>query len=338
MGHNNPPFEAPGLTITPKMREAIMKGQTDFAEGGHVQGYADGGSADNSLAALHEKYYGGPTTRISYAQGGSVDDNASVLTSPDGDLIIVGIKHGEMPRLPRELRNNIRAAGNRHGFYYEGDGGDRAAVGRAFGEIDYKGSLDDGLDVPEERRPDFLYTLFSSNASKTPNLLNRLVDKDKTILESLYENKNAISHNSVRGKLRRNDIVQFLNKTEMRDYSMRPATRQNIKAFLERGEAQMWPHNWQDFPNPAGAVARDALELRLQAVIQRGSGVYFLGVDNLPILHGLAPRLQAKAPKTQAPAEEQTDYAQGGSVDSAPVYDPAVIAAIAASITEDNYA
>ena len=73
MGHNNPPFEAPGLTITPKMREAIMKGQTDFAEGGHVQGYADGGSADNSLAALHEKYYGGPTTRISYAQGGSVD-------------------------------------------------------------------------------------------------------------------------------------------------------------------------------------------------------------------------------------------------------------------------
>ena len=40
----------------------------------------------------------------------------------------------------------------------------------------------------------------------------------------------------------------------------------------------------------------------------------------------------------QAPAEEQTDYAQGGSVDSAPVYDPAVIAAIAASITEDDHA
>ena len=73
MGRNNPPFEAPGLTITPKMREAIMKGQTDFAEGGHVQGYADGGSADNSLAALYEKYHAEPTTRISYAQGGSVD-------------------------------------------------------------------------------------------------------------------------------------------------------------------------------------------------------------------------------------------------------------------------
>jgi soluble lytic murein transglycosylase-like protein len=73
MGHNNPPFKAPGLTITPKMREAIMKGQTDFAEGGHVQGYAMGGPAGNSLAALYEKYYGEPTARISYAQGGSVD-------------------------------------------------------------------------------------------------------------------------------------------------------------------------------------------------------------------------------------------------------------------------
>jgi len=46
----------------------------------------------------------------------------------------------------------------------------------------------------------------------------------------------------------------------------------------------------------------------------------------------------AAAGGKQAPSEEQTDYAQGGSVDSVPVYDPAVIAAIAASITEDNYA
>ena len=66
-------ISAPGITITPKMREAIMKGQTDFAEGGHVQGYAMGGPAGNSLAALYEKYHAEPTARISYAQGGSVD-------------------------------------------------------------------------------------------------------------------------------------------------------------------------------------------------------------------------------------------------------------------------
>ncbi len=36
IGHNNPPLEAPGITITPKMREAILGGQTAFAEGGLV--------------------------------------------------------------------------------------------------------------------------------------------------------------------------------------------------------------------------------------------------------------------------------------------------------------
>ena len=52
-------------------------GVVRFAEGGSVQGYADGGSAaSNSLADLYEKYYGEPTTRISYAQGGSVDSAA----------------------------------------------------------------------------------------------------------------------------------------------------------------------------------------------------------------------------------------------------------------------
>ena len=36
IGHNNPPFEAPGITITPKMRENILKGQTAFKRGGAI--------------------------------------------------------------------------------------------------------------------------------------------------------------------------------------------------------------------------------------------------------------------------------------------------------------
>jgi hypothetical protein len=36
IGHNNPPFEAPGLTITPKMRESILNGQMAFKDGGSV--------------------------------------------------------------------------------------------------------------------------------------------------------------------------------------------------------------------------------------------------------------------------------------------------------------
>jgi hypothetical protein len=36
IGHNNPPLEAPGITITPKMREAILGGQTAFKRGGTI--------------------------------------------------------------------------------------------------------------------------------------------------------------------------------------------------------------------------------------------------------------------------------------------------------------
>jgi len=36
IGHNNPPLEAPGITITPKMREAIMKGLPAHKRGGKV--------------------------------------------------------------------------------------------------------------------------------------------------------------------------------------------------------------------------------------------------------------------------------------------------------------
>ena len=45
-------ISAPSLTITPKMREAIMKGQTEFARGGSVKGYALGGQADIAQANI----------------------------------------------------------------------------------------------------------------------------------------------------------------------------------------------------------------------------------------------------------------------------------------------
>lgn len=35
-GHNNPPFAAPGIDITPKMRESILKGQPAFKRGGAI--------------------------------------------------------------------------------------------------------------------------------------------------------------------------------------------------------------------------------------------------------------------------------------------------------------
>lgn len=65
IGHNNPPFEAPGITITPKMREAILGGQTAYAEGGSVQDSGATEAAD--LDTLYQKY-----ADPGYAMGGPV--------------------------------------------------------------------------------------------------------------------------------------------------------------------------------------------------------------------------------------------------------------------------
>jgi len=96
MGHNNPPFAAPGVTITPKMRDAIMKGQTEFARGGSVQGYATGGPTDNSLEALYNKY-AGPTmrqrTRARYAEGGPVS-SAAIYDPAEIDALAASIIEG----------------------------------------------------------------------------------------------------------------------------------------------------------------------------------------------------------------------------------------------------
>jgi hypothetical protein len=60
MGHNNPPIQAPGITITPKMRESILKGQTAFKRGGFIppdvnHKYAKGGIVQGGppIHALH---------------------------------------------------------------------------------------------------------------------------------------------------------------------------------------------------------------------------------------------------------------------------------------------
>ena len=52
-GHNNPPFAAPGLTITPKMRESILKGQPAFKRGGNVKRKYEKGGIVQGEAPIH---------------------------------------------------------------------------------------------------------------------------------------------------------------------------------------------------------------------------------------------------------------------------------------------
>ena len=64
VGHNNPPFEAPGITITPAMRENILKGMPHMADGGSVNSYPLRNHTDWEEAHDYEKS-GGKLTHMS---------------------------------------------------------------------------------------------------------------------------------------------------------------------------------------------------------------------------------------------------------------------------------
>lgn len=229
----------------------------------------------------------GPMPAPTEAQSG----NGSVLSSPDGRLMIVGVQHGASPDIPGQMRDRIRSVGEQQGFYYEGNGGDRDPVAHAFGDLAYRGSWDAMVTAPASNRAPFLYTLFSNPPSAMAGMVDRLAQPSGTIADSLYANRDHISHEAVRGQLTRDDITEFLRRSGFEGDANKPASRENIQGLLQRGEAQMWPDNWQDFPNPAGKLAQEAESHRLQSVIDRGAGVYFMGRDNLPLMQRLNPEL-----------------------------------------------
>lgn len=218
--------------------------------------------------------------------------NGSVLTSADGRMVFVGVEHGKAPTLPDGVRRQIQAAGQQHGFYYEGNGDDRAPVQKAFGDLSYKGSMDDLVTVPNGGRSNFLYTMFSNPPEQTAQMVDKIAAGGGTILDALHANRDNISHEAVRGQLSRDDIAQFLDNTGFGADADKPATRENLQSLMQRGAAQMWPDNWQEFPNPAGKVAHAAETARLSSIAGRGSGVYFIGADNLPLLQKINPKLR----------------------------------------------
>jgi len=460
MGHNNPPFEAPGLTITPKMREAIMKGQTDFAEGGHVQGYADGGSADNSLAALYEKYYGGPTARQrppTYEEMGNnpvgwssvyppqymsnQDPNVSpvasrTLMSDAQRLGLLGrrgpVTGADLPALEERgqglMDNAMTVAGavnpvgirafhssphkfdqfdmskigtgegaqiNGYGLYVSdspavsGRGGnyDKQFTARAMGKV--RLNQDEGriLTMLGEGQSELniLRDLAKNGLSfdEANSLLNRVQSAKSNIyevnlntsLERLLDRNKSLREQpqGVQKALRSGDIAKiqtFMSQDSGRYLAPNRAETMNLykdagidgiryidpssRTLGNPSIEKLSPDSfgnvyWQVNSGTAGGAKWFDSEKNAQKhydslPLPRYNYVMF--DDKLIDLlrrYGLLGMVGGGAAAAgnknkQAPAEEQTDYAQGGSVDSAPVYDPAVIAAIAASITEDNYA
>lgn len=214
----------------------------------------------------------------------------NVLTSPGGKTALVGIMHGKPLQLRGAALAEVKQIGAREGYYYEGNGADRAAAEKVIPNITWVGSWDDLITSPD-RPSDFYYTLFSNSAAGTKAITAKLIGPG-SIKDALVKHANDIAHEAIKGETGRASIAQFLTDcgAGLLNDAKQTATREHIAAFIAKGGREMWPDNWQDFPNPAGKVAERAEKFRLKAVVGR-AGVYFMGSDNLPLARQINPRL-----------------------------------------------
>ena len=211
------------------------------------------------------------------------------------DKVLVGDNHDNPIELSKDLQDKIINIGKQYGYYGEGSGiSNNPAVKNSEvykalvdAKTKDKGSWDDLIKPPN--KSDFLYALFANvkENSRLEKLLAATQEGD-TIYSVLQRTKNDFA--ATKGT-NNSDLDKFLEDASgtynFVELSKQPATKKNLKYFLNKGESDMWPSNWKEYPNPSGKVARKATKFRDEWIIKAGPGVYFIGNGHLKDITGM---------------------------------------------------
>lgn len=204
-----------------------------------------------------------------------------------GDKVAyVGTEHQVPVKLSNDLMNKVKSIGDKYGYWYEGTGGDADTNAKTFGSRkSYEGSWDDdGFNKEIDNYPyEFIYTLFSNTAVNKQK--ESITNPKLSIFDSIIENQKKVSYFKDR-KFTAEDLRKFLSSASEKNIdfvtlSKQPATKENVTNFIDKGEALMWPKNWEEYPNNAGKLAYKANRLRDEYLVKRESGVYFAGSGHL---------------------------------------------------------
>jgi ParB-like nuclease domain len=201
----------------------------------------------------------------------------------NGNVAYVGQTHGKPIKLSDDLKKRIQDMAAKHGAWYEGNGADRAHTKDLISS--WQGSWDDEAAASiTGYPPQFLYVLFANVDAN--NTIKRVgTDLNDTIFNRIIKNQNS-------GKFfpdRSYDaatLKKFLSMVSQEGYdfnkmAQQPATAENVKKFFKTGEKLMWPSNLEEYPNPAGKVAKKANDHRDNWLVNRKSGVYVMGAGHL---------------------------------------------------------
>lgn len=208
----------------------------------------------------------------------------------DKNKAIVGVPHGQPLPMDPALKQRLSEIGKTHGFWYEGDGGDKTAF-----PAPYKGSWDDELARGVKGYPpEFLSAMFS--ASDLGKQARMVEDPKRTIFDSVLSHNSELSPLKGR-KFSKQALSEYLSRisdqdTDFQSLAQQPATRENVDEFFNVGAAKTFPENWETFPHKAGQVMRDFLDQRDKFLLSRDRGVYFVGAGHLKNLKRLNPELE----------------------------------------------
>ena len=203
--------------------------------------------------------------------------------------ILVGDNHKNPIEFSQDLFDKILNIGKLHGYYGEGSGISNnpavknSEIYKALIDVKAtdKGSWDKLIKTPN--KSDFLYAIFSNvEENKRLQQLLAATSKEDTIYDVLKKTRNDWA--ATEGK-RSSDLDKFLQDAkgtyDFKELSKELATKESLNNFLNSGEKDMWPSNWEDYPNPSGKVARRATKFRDEWLIKAGPGVYFVGDGHL---------------------------------------------------------
>jgi hypothetical protein len=188
------------------------------------------------------------------------------------ELLFVGQVHGKKVSLPPQ----IKAATEKYGAWYEGDGGDKIQG------VSYKGSWDDAAAKDIKGYPKhFLFVLFTNTAI---NEQKKILAGNGTIFDRILKTQDSFGYFSNK-RFDADTLTSFLE--EMGDdylkLSRAQATKENVTRFIDKGERAMW----ESGNTPAKKMADKANNYRDMWLLSQPKGVYFVGSDHIKDLENL---------------------------------------------------
>lgn len=209
------------------------------------------------------------------------------------DKILVGVMHRKPAKIGDEdLIKKIKDHGDKHGFYYEGDGGDASQPPFNLKTIkDYKSGYDNDLNKSYKEFPYQHLSVLASNTS-TNKQYDWIAEAGENGKHSIFD---ALLKANLGKKMNLPEptpkiLEKFFKRIDLLDRAKNTkATKENAKAFITDMEKEGYEHkneegeyDWKTPSTELQKVNQEGEDLRNNYILDKAKpGVYIIGSGHL---------------------------------------------------------